>query len=69
MRAEVRAIVDAAWQVLDDMGADGQSCCLAAKAQLRVAIEPFVPGVGGDEDLPMDWPLSEAQAILTRIEQ
>lgn len=39
--AEVTALAEAMAQLLDDMGADGQSVCMAAKAQARVAFEPF----------------------------
>lgn len=56
---DLAALVDAVWQVLDDMGATGKCCCGAAKAALRVAYEPF-----RDTDLEMDMPLSVAQQIL-----
>lgn len=39
--AQIRALADAVLQVLDDMGDDGLSCCEFAKAQLRIAYEPF----------------------------
>jgi hypothetical protein len=39
---EVLELADAMWQLLDDMGKDGLSVCLAAKAQARIAYEPFV---------------------------
>lgn len=39
--ADVTALADAMWQLLDDMGANGQSVCLAAKAQARIAYEAF----------------------------
>lgn len=38
---EVDALAAAMGQLLDDMGIDGQSVCLAAKAQARIAFEPF----------------------------
>lgn len=55
------ALVDAMDQLLDDMGIKGQSVCLSAKAQARVAFEPF-----RDKDKPTDWlmPLEDAERIL-----
>jgi hypothetical protein len=55
------ALVGAVWQVLDDMGADGHSCCGLAKAQLRIAFEPFHDIEQHDE---MDVPIAEAQRII-----
>lgn len=63
----IEALVDAAWQVLDDMGTSGQSCCLYAKARLRAAIAPFEPGLDGDDSLPLDWPVSEAERIIEDV--
>lgn len=57
--AHVGALVEAVWQVLDDMGTDRTSCCLYAKAKLRAAFEPWV-----SDDLPMDMPLADAEAII-----
>lgn len=37
---EVKALADAMWQLLDDMG-KGQSVCLLAKIDARIAYEPF----------------------------
>lgn len=37
----VAALADAMWQLLDDMGEGGQSVCLLAKIQARIAYEPF----------------------------
>lgn len=59
---EIAGLVDAAWQVLDDMGVEGTSCCLMAKAQLRHAMEPFY--TPDDDNPPLDMPLSEAKRIL-----
>lgn len=39
---QIDALVDAMDQLLDDMGVEGQSVCLAAKAQARIAFEPFM---------------------------
>ena len=59
----VRALVDAAMQVLDDMGPDrGTSCCLAAKAELRIAVEPW-----RSEEAPVDMPLADALAVMKEV--
>lgn len=39
---EIEALADAMEQLLDDMGASGQCVCLAAKAQARIAFEPWM---------------------------
>jgi hypothetical protein len=62
---EINALADAMWLLLDDMGKDGKSVCLAAKACARVAFEPFRVDEPYD-----DWmSLAEAQAIIAEIEQ
>ena len=38
---QITALADAVWQVLDDMDGGGTCCCEAAKADLRLAYEPF----------------------------
>ena len=53
-REEVENLATAVWQVLDDMGKDGLSCCGAAKAQLRVAFEPFVQSAIKDDPSLID---------------
>lgn len=57
-------LVEAVWQVLDDMGTGGKCCCGAAKAALRVAYEPFA-----SEEYPTEsfLPLSEAERILREV--
>jgi hypothetical protein len=40
-REQCASLIEAVWQVLDDMGEDGTCCCTAAKAELRLAYEPF----------------------------
>jgi hypothetical protein len=51
-KEQIQALVDAAWQCLDDMSISGHSVCGLAKAQLRVAYEPFA----SDEDKQYgDW--------------
>ncbi len=65
--AQVQALADAMWQVLDDMGADSRSVCTATKARARVAYEPFrFTDDNGDDGL--DMPLVEAEAILAEID-
>lgn len=55
----LNALSDAMWQLLDDMGKDGQSVCLQAKAQARIAFEPFQ-----DADAPTPMDLEEAKRII-----
>jgi len=62
--SRMTALLEAVWQVLDDMGATGHSCCPAAKAQLRVAFEPF-----RDAELEVDYPLGVAVALLDQLER
>lgn len=59
---ELKALIEAAWLVLDDMGADRTSCCLYAKAQLRLAFEAF-----RDPELDMDMPLDTAAEIVRSV--
>lgn len=58
---EVQALVEAMDQLLDDMGVAGTNVCVAAKAQARVAWEPF-----RDKDDPVHclMALEEAKRIL-----
>lgn len=60
--ASIQDLVNAAWQVLDDMGTKGRSICEATKAQLRVAFEPFK--IKDGDELELDMPFDEAKAIL-----
>lgn len=59
----VEALAAAMAQVLDDMGKDRTSVCRAAKAQARIAYEPFAGG--GEKDGLM--PLEEARRILKEV--
>jgi hypothetical protein len=62
---EVTVLADAMWQLLDDMGARGQSVCLAAKAQARLAYEPF----RDKSEEYDDWmPVEEARRIMAECE-
>lgn len=61
---QIDALVEAMWQLLDDMGPDGQCVCLQAKAMARVAFEPF-----RDLDAPSPMPLDEARRVLSVIER
>jgi hypothetical protein len=38
----VEELAEAMWQLLDDMGKNGLSVCGFAKAQARIAFEPFI---------------------------
>lgn len=60
--ADVESLASAMWQLLDDLGERRLSVCLAAKAQARVAYEPF-----RDKSEPeySDWmSLAEAEEVL-----
>jgi hypothetical protein len=60
--AEIEALADAMWQLLDDMGDRNHSVCLAAKAQARVAYEPFRDTSEPEYD---DWmTVAQAKQIL-----
>lgn len=62
---QVEALADAMWQLLDDMGKDGRSVCLAAKAQARIAYEPFRDKSEPEYD---DWmTVAEARAIEEEV--
>lgn len=58
---QTAALVDAMDQLLDDMGIVGTSVCMAAKAQARIAYEPF-----RDKSESADWlmPIEDAKRIL-----
>lgn len=60
------ALVEAMDQLLDDMGPGCQSVSLAAKAQARVAFEPF-----RDKAEPADWLMSmeNAERILRECDR
>ncbi len=49
---EVDALAEAMWQLLDDMGKAGSCVCMAAKADARIAFEPFRKD---DEDYIQEW--------------
>ena len=73
-REEVEFLATAVWQVLDDMGNDGLSCCGAAKAQLRVAFEPFVQSAIKDDPSLIDgwapdYTFEEAAALIKELER
>lgn len=56
---EIKALADAMWQILDDMGPNGACVCLAAKAQARIAYEPF-----NDHEAEPPMQLEDARRIL-----
>ena len=58
---EVESLVAAMWQLLEDMGKEGQCVCLEAKARARIAFEPFRED---DDDIPMT--LEDAERVITK---
>lgn len=61
---EVNDLAEAMWQLLDDMGRNGKSVCLAAKAQARIAYDPFADWTDWDQDMIDTWmSLEDARAI------
>ena len=64
---QIEALAAAMDQLLDDMGKTGQSVCLAAKAQARVAFEPFRDKDDQDDDWLM--PLDVAEEILRQCDR
>jgi hypothetical protein len=62
---QIQDLIDAMDQLLDDMGVGGQSVCLAAKAQARIAFDPFL-----DQDCTAYiMPLDEAKAIIADVQR
>ena len=59
---QIEALQTAVWQLLDDMGRDGQTVCLAAKAQARIAFEPFQ-----DPDAPTPMDLDYAKSVIANL--
>lgn len=57
---QVMALAEAMDQLLDDMGRDGVSVCLHAKAKARIAFEPFID----PEAVEFYMPLDEAKRIV-----
>lgn len=51
---QIEELRDAMWQLLDDMGPRGLSVCLAAKAQARIAFEPFMDPDAAPDLMPLD---------------
>lgn len=62
-KAEVDALADALWYMLDDMGSHGNCVSNAAKAQARVALEPWLQA----NKWPLDYALDRAQAVVDDI--
>ncbi|SHJ71124.1 hypothetical protein SAMN05444159_1289 [Bradyrhizobium lablabi] len=62
--AQVAALVEAMDQLLDDMGPNGQSVCLAAKAQARIAFDPFLD----PECVEFIMPLEQAKRVILECE-
>lgn len=51
---QIASLVSAMEQLLDDMGKDGQSVCLAAKAMARIAFEPFCDSDAAEYYMPLE---------------
>ncbi len=62
---EVIALADAMDQLLDDMGSTGKCVCLHAKAQARIAFEPF----RNYDDHTDEFTLEEARQIVEGTQQ
>jgi hypothetical protein len=60
---QVYALAEAMEQLLDDMGPDRQSVCLAAKAKAHIAYEPFREMMG-DEMPECYMPMADAERII-----
>ncbi len=66
-REDVEALVECMWQLLDDMGKDGKSVCLLAKAEARLALQPFL----GKENDPADCDLMDlelAKSVVAEVD-
>ena len=64
----IEKLADAVWQALDDMGKEGQSCCLASKALLRAAYEPFLQDrLKSYPLMDPDYTFEEAAALLKEL--
>jgi hypothetical protein len=66
---QAQRLSDAMWQLLDDMGEIGLCMCGHAKAQVRIAYEPFRLAETEElgEEVPCDMPLAEAEAIVEDV--
>lgn len=62
---QIQDLADAMWQLLDDMDVDGQCVCLAAKAQARIAFEPW----NTEKDAEPPMLLETAQKIRADLEK
>ena len=63
---QITELADAMWQLLDDMGENGQSVCLQAKAEARIAIDPFLTVDRPECDNWMS--LAQAKALINYVE-
>jgi len=59
-------LASAAWQVLDDMGREGHTCCEASKATLRYALEPFLPDIKY-EPADVDYEYEAEVSVLKEV--
>ncbi|MGH6843114.1 MAG: hypothetical protein ACREDV_13705 [Methylocella sp.] len=60
---EIQALIRAMGQLLDDMGERGKSVCGAAKAEARIAYEPFA----ADDEKEGLMSLDEAHRIIEEV--
>lgn len=65
---QVQALADAVEQLLDDMGGYGITVCMAAKAQARIAYEPFARGNEKRDVLPA-LTLEQARQIMAQVQE
>jgi hypothetical protein len=62
---QIEKLAEAMSQLLDDMGKDGQSVCLHAKARARIAYEPF----WNPEDAEIHMSLDKAEQIVRECDR
>lgn len=61
---QIRALADAVWHALEDMGRNGHSVCEAVKAQLRYHYEPF----NDEPEANPDYALDTATNVLKELD-
>ena len=62
---QIKALAGAMSQLLDDMGPSGQGVCLAAKAQARIAYEPFAD----PDEFEFIMTIQEALRIISDVQK
>ena len=66
--AEIHALANAAWDVLCEIGYDAREDSEVARANLRVAFEPFRPVIDPHDLAPPPFGLAAAEACLRDAE-